>query len=257
MTKKIEITDSLRKTQLNNEKREQFACSIMCDVFKKRSDAIRNKAFKWQEKLISETWGKSPQARTANKKAVAKLAEDHKKLKSKGIFYGKSGYSDGDKLGAGHRHSTLDVNMAGRSIDWRFYKKPSNDPVIWFDNEFLAYSRCRDSEVVHVGTKNLTLTADHKLVSEFDKLKFEADAITEAAVEFRLMVDAILKKSRTIGAALDNWSELEKYLPSIMSQSREIIVKPEDLTAKMQAIKSGEDIAKAMKATGADATRVK
>ena len=257
--KKIEITDSLRKTKLNNAKREQFADSIMIDVFKKRSDVIRAKAVKWQEKIVAETWGSSPQARAANKKALHAIELFHKKIKAKGLFYGKSGYSNGDNLKSGHNDTDTSINMAGMSIYTFFKDKLSVSAVIDFQSEFLASTRTDEVKLVvkHLGSTGLTLKQGHKLIAEFEDLNHESDQLRDASVEFRLMVGGILKKSTTIGAALQNWPELEKYLDSIMSKSREVIVKPEDLTAKLNAIKSGVDIKDAMKSTGGDATRVK
>ena len=247
--KKIQITDSLRKTKLNNEKRFQFADSIMQDVFRKRSDAIRVKVVKWQEKLVAETWGASPQARAANKKRAVKLRELIEDCRKRGVSV-RTDY-------IGHTRSDLTLNMAGAALNPYFFESIATYALINFDQEFLADIGNRTRKSHELAAYSLTLKQGHKLIDEFEKLKHEADQLKEAGVEFRLMVDGVLKRSTTIGTALQNWPELEKYIDSIMSKSREIIVKPEDLTAKLNAIKSGVNIKDAMKSTGGDATRVK
>lgn len=230
---KQKLTANILSMQLNADNRRRLEAAILNDTMKGRSDKVRKELIKLMEKIRLRTFGATPQARAANMKLMAKYAELTKLLRDKGIYVrsGTTGDTDND----------LSVNMAGRSVRLYWKKSISDTPVISMTSEFLS-STCTDDNSlnsVKFGATGLTLKADDPLADQFWKLNSEAESIASAGEELRLSIRPMLK-ARTLKLAVEKWPELEAYVSSILSASREITVRPEVLTARIKALKSGK-----------------
>lgn len=236
--KKTKLNGSVLEMKLNADNRRAFTNVILTDAFKKRSDAIRVETATLIRKMAALTWGKTPQASSANKRAAEKIISDCKKLESKGLRA---------NAGVGKTDYDLRVNIGGLRQDV-YFNKPDGSAVVNFESEFMCYRN--DPDYLSLGASSITLTTDHALAKQFSKLKDEGEAIAEAADELTAILGTIFGKSRTLGAAVEKWPELSGYAPSILSACKELTVRPIDLNAKIDALRSGSgSVVQAMKET--------
>lgn len=115
--------------KLNAENRRRFVNIILTDVLKSRSDDVRQGMQQLHLDIVERTFGKTPQARAANRRRIEKLNVEIKKLTDSGI---KTQFS------AGHRDYDIRVNMAGQTINMcsnGLFEYHTVD----FDREFLSY----------------------------------------------------------------------------------------------------------------------
>lgn len=244
MPKQIQINDSVKQMKLNAENRQKFTNVILRDALGARSDAIRKEMAELREKFYELSWGKTPQARAAVKKRITRLEGEAQELERKGfpnvIF----------TIGRNRDH--IDLNLGGAAIRLYFLKKPRTAPIINLNDEFCSKYGSREYERRLFLNGEVTLPADHKLAKKYFQLEQEAKAIQDAGEELESILGTILGKARTLGAALDKWPELSQYVPAILSASREIMVRPEVLNARLDALKSGKLSAKDAMAVGRD-----
>lgn len=229
--KTIKLNDSVLDIKLNAENRARFRNVILEDAIKHRSDNIRNEMKKLQVNIINRSWGKTPQARAANLK-LSKQAQDlEKKIESRGL--------ECATFSVGHYRMTIDMNLAGSKILLWLIKSNYESNVINFDYEFLTRDGTSDRrESFKLGNERIICDADDPITLKFFELKHEADEIAAAGEELTAILNTILGKARTLRDAVKKWPELANYTSAIMSASREIIVRPEDLNAKITALKN-------------------
>lgn len=241
MTKVIKLNESVLQMKLNADNRNRFVDAILSDALKARSDAIRKETDELFKKFRELTWGKTPQARAANKKKAVKLRQEAQALKDKGI---EANFSFGDQ------DRRLNLNIGGSAVQVFFRKAPSKNHTVNFSGEFLQTSGPREYDYFHMGSDKLTLQSDDPLAIKFWKLRDEARDIKDASEELRTMLLTMMGRSKTLGAAVEKWPELANYAPAIMSACRELVVKPEDLNAKLMALKANnKSVSDALKVT--------
>lgn len=225
MPKIIQINDSVKMMKLNIENRNRFIDVILTATLKHRSDKVRSGMSDFNTKLIERTFGKTPQARTANRKKIETIQSISKKLKDVGLKCDVSVI---------RRDYDLNVNMAGLTINI-YFKKPFTGHTVQFEREFLSYDG--SERITHqMGSDHLTLLQDDKLIKQFNDLKDEAESINNSSEELRAILKTIFGKSKTLGAALEKWPELSEYVPAIMSSCREIIVPTHILNKRIDAL---------------------
>lgn len=239
--KKIKLNESVLEMKLNADNRKAFIRVILEDAFKARSEKLRNEIDQLFLKISDATWGSTPQARAANKKATEKLIKDAERLSSKGIK---------TSLTVGHKDYDLSLNIGGQTFNIYFAER-SKENVIAFEAEYLCYHN--KYNVQQFGKSKLTMDNSNPLAKEFFRLKDEAEDLEEASIELTTILNTVLGKARTLGAAIDKWPELSMYAPSLLSASKEIMVRTPDLNAKIDALRSGSGSVKdAMKKKAKD-----
>tara|TARA_R110000824_G_scaffold400882_1_gene609728 strand:- start:715 stop:1422 length:708 start_codon:yes stop_codon:yes gene_type:complete len=234
--------------KLNVTTRESLINVIMRDALQGRSDKVRTEMVNLMADMRECTFGKTPQARTANRRKMAEFNTLVKHLRGK-----KINVSSGS---TGHNETYLSLNLAGESHHLRFKTFYGQCHTVDFYSEFCSTTKSMKSreyacsQSFAMGNSELALESGNPLIKRFENLRNEASEIKEASEELILTITPMLKAT-TLGKAIEKWPELEAYAPLIMSQSKEIIVRPEVLSARIKLLKSGKGSAKS--AMNADA----
>lgn len=244
------LSASMLKMKLNAANRKSLINVIMRDALLGRSDKLRADMVKLLADLRERTYGKTPQARAANRKKMNEFTALAKHLSNKGI--------DVPHGSVGERDYDLRLNLAGRQATVYFKDFYSAKHTVDFDGEFLDSDlpyKDADTKALRVyhlmGSASLTLVEGDPLNTRFWALNSEAEEIKAASEELELTITPMLKAT-TLGKALEKWAMLEEYAPLIMSQSKEIVVRPDVLNARIKALKSGKGSAKSAISKGAE-----
>lgn len=227
--------------KLNVTTRQSLINVIMRDALQGRSDKVRTEMINLMADMRERTFGKTPQARAANRRKVVEFDALVKHLRAKKINV-RNGST-------GHNETYLSLNLAGESHHLRFKTFYGQGHTVDFYSEFCSTTKSVKggeyalAQSFSMGNSELALESGNPLINRFEKLRNEAAEIKEASEELTLTITPMLKAT-TLGKAIEKWPELEVYAPLIMSQSKEIIVLPEVLTARIKALKSGKGSAK-------------
>lgn len=234
--KTIDISESMLKATLNVQKREAFVRAILKDAFGARSEKLEADYKALIEKLATRTWGETPQARGALKKKVAKLMETRDEMKNRGV--------EVQVYGPTNRILSLTVNAAGLVFELAC-SLDGFKPYRWGFQK--ALQRPDKYTKMYVCGDSVTLKSGDPLIDELHRIKDECEALKEAAEVLAREVETVIAPCRTFGKALEVWPGLAPYAEAILSTSRAVAVRPEDLDKRIEALKfSGETVAEIM-----------
>lgn len=228
------LNESVLKMTLNAENRERFKGLILKDAFQTRSRMIYEDFVQVVKDAAELTWGKTPQARSATKKALSKLRADAKKLTDKGVTIGELPKFE---------YSVLHINCGGQLFECVVRSQKLNEIVIVdFDNHLLdSYNNRADHNYrVVAASKTVHLTADHPIAKRLMAIKDECDELGKAAEELTAIINTVFGKSRTLGMALEKWDGLEYYVPMILSSCKELVVAGPVIDQRIKALREAK-----------------